>query len=175
MIFTAVLSLIVCTFEQPFCISFFANESGEFTNTGLFIRPSRTVTDPRPQRWNHRALQTVIRVQIRSGSCFLLVSGFLSASPLVKRQHSSGAFIRLLTNSADILEDPYETFQREREWEGEGEKERVMQSSEGMVWKRGATESEKRRQTSKSEVWKFISGLEGRQLQLSNSSTARSK
>lgn len=67
-------------------------------------------------------LQTVIRVQIRSGSCFLLVSGFLSASQLVKRQHSSAAFIRHLTNSADILEDPYETFQRE--WEGEAEKER---------------------------------------------------
>lgn len=80
-------------------------------NTGLFILPSWTVTDPRPQRWNLRALQTVIRVQIRSGSCFLLVSGFLSASRLVKRQHSSEAFIQLLTNSADILEDPYETFQ----------------------------------------------------------------
>ncbi len=94
-------------------------------------------------------LQTVIRVQIRSGSCFLLVSGFLSASRLVKRQHSSGAFIQLLTNSADILEDPYETFQWEREWEGEGEKERKgnaklggdgVKKKSARIWKGKANE-----------------------------------
>ncbi|XP_016309370.1 DNA annealing helicase and endonuclease ZRANB3-like, partial [Sinocyclocheilus anshuiensis] len=96
-------------------IRFIRTKSGEF----LAIRPGPL------QIGGHKGgtaepLQTVIRAQIHSGSCFLLVSGILSASRLVKRQHSSGAFIRLLTNSADILEDPYETFQRE----GEGEKER---------------------------------------------------